>query len=638
MTDLLQHLRRWSTLTLITILAFAGLVFSQSLPALLDKPTATKPAAADNDCTRSGCHVSLVKRRILHGPVSANKCLECHKYADASQHRFQSLAAPNQGCASCHTPKPKPVAHAPVRDGKCTDCHDPHGSDYTFMLKADPAKDLCQACHKMEKLAGKQFTHDPYAKGKCSACHEAHYAAQPRLLKQAPVAVCVSCHKDTLPRPGEALSIHAPARDDCIACHDPHASSIKNDLKQSTPDSCFSCHKNLKESMASMPVKHFPKPQDGMCDGCHVPHYSRQSKLQKQPQPQECLNCHDKDIRAADGHTITNMAKLLQENPEQHGPIRLGACTACHQPHGSKQKNLLIADYPLDFYAPFKEDLYTLCFTCHSSDIVLKKENAPTGFADGAKNLHALHVNQEKGRTCRACHEVHASREPFHIRESVPFGPSGWPLEIKFQKSTNGGGCSPGCHVPRSYDHGNRPPSVPVIALTPKAQALISSTQPATAPATLTAGGVGAVGALAKGNFPVPPPPFTPGIFPCTTCHDPTLAVNTEKRELHKPHENIQLKHDEEHRWCLDCHNAQNRDVLRRASGEPIPFSESYKLCGQCHGLQYRDWQNGVHGKRTGEWDGTKQYLLCVNCHDPHSPKYKPLTPLPPPVRPGPSK
>jgi hypothetical protein len=75
--------------------------------------------------------------------------------------------------------------------------------------------------------------------------------------------------------------------------------------------------------------------------------------------------------------------------------------------------------------------------------------------------------------------------------------------------------------------------------------------------------------------------------------------------------------------------------VLRRASGEPIPFSESYKLCGQCHGPQYRDWQSGVHGKRTGEWDGQKEYLLCVNCHDPHSPKFKPLVPLPPPVRPG---
>ena len=140
------------------------------------------------------------------------------------------------------------------------------------------------------------------------------------------------------------------------------------------------------------------------------------------------------------------------------------------------------------------------------------------------------------------------------------------------------------------------------------------------------------------GAFPVPAPPFTPGIFPCTTCHNPNQAVNTERRTLHKPHEIIQLKHDEEHRWCLDCHNAQNRDVLRSAAGEPIPFSESYRLCGQCHGLQFRDWKAGVHGKRTGEWDGRKDYLLCVNCHDPHSPKFKSIKPLPPPVRPDQAK
>jgi hypothetical protein len=42
----------------------------------------------------------------------------------------------------------------------------------------------------------------------------------------------------------------------------------------------------------------------------------------------------------------------------------------------------------------------------------------------------------------------------------------------------------------------------------------------------------------------------------------------------------------------------------------------------------------GVHGKRTGNWNGQKQYLLCVNCHNPHSPHFKPLKPMPPPIPP----
>ena len=49
-------------------------------------------------------------------------------------------------------------------------------------------------------------------------------------------------------------------------------------------------------------------------------------------------------------------------------------------------------------------------------------------------------------------------------------------------------------------------------------------------------------------------------------------------------HTDIVLKHDEEHRWCLDCHDADDRDLLHLASGERVPFDESYRLCGQCHG------------------------------------------------------
>ncbi|MGC8763545.1 MAG: hypothetical protein ACP5VN_07945 [Acidobacteriota bacterium] len=68
--------------------------------------------------------------------------------------------------------------------------------------------------------------------------------------------------------------------------------------------------------------------------------------------------------------------------------------------------------------------------------------------------------------------------------------------------------------------------------------------------------------------------------------------------------------------------------------GQLIGFSKSYLLCGQCHGDKLRDWRVGVHGKRTGQWNGRKEYLLCVHCHNPHSPHFAPLKPLPPPVPP----
>ncbi len=135
-------------------------------------------------------------------------------------------------------------------------------------------------------------------------------------------------------------------------------------------------------------------------------------------------------------------------------------------------------------------------------------------------------------------------------------------------------------------------------------------------------------------EIPVPPPPFGEDIFPCNECHDPDEEVDRERRELTLEHEGIQLHHDEKNRWCLDCHNAENRDYLHLADGRLVKFTESYRLCGQCHGPTFRDWKMGIHGKRTGYWNGEKRYLLCVHCHDPHSPGFKPIHPFPAPVPP----
>lgn len=153
----------------------------------------------------------------------------------------------------------------------------------------------------------------------------------------------------------------------------------------------------------------------------------------------------------------------------------------------------------------------------------------------------------------------------------------------------------------------------------------------------------GAPGAVAVRSAPgerveVPPPPFSEGIFPCSNCHNKDMPPNRARRALTNAHDDIVLKHDEQHRWCLDCHDADNRDVLHLASGDPVPFAESYQLCGQCHGEKYRDWRAGVHGRRVGEWNGSKSYLLCVHCHNPHQPRFKALEPRPaprPPARPG---
>lgn len=130
------------------------------------------------------------------------------------------------------------------------------------------------------------------------------------------------------------------------------------------------------------------------------------------------------------------------------------------------------------------------------------------------------------------------------------------------------------------------------------------------------------------------PPPFTEGIFPCSQCHQG--QGSRERREL-SFHEDVQERlqlHAGERRWCLDCHDFGNRDMLHLSSGDLVPFTESYRICSQCHYNKYRDWRLGIHGKRVGMWEGRKTYLLCVNCHDPHSPRFKGVAPERRPLRP----
>lgn len=140
-----------------------------------------------------------------------------------------------------------------------------------------------------------------------------------------------------------------------------------------------------------------------------------------------------------------------------------------------------------------------------------------------------------------------------------------------------------------------------------------------------------------KQEFPVPFKPLPKTITPCRACHGPEkdFPVNFKRREALLVHRNIQLMHGGVRVWCLDCHHPDNRNYLLPLSdGKLIDFQHSYLLCGKCHGTKFRDWRNGIHGKRTGSWNGKKTYYLCINCHDPHSPRFKPIQPMPPPEKP----
>ncbi len=432
--------------------AFAAAPPSRSAPTTIPGSVG-RPTTVTEACTNDACHSNIVSYKVMHGPAAQKKCQACHVYLEPREHRFKYASPEGQLCGDCHTLQHRTVVHTPVKQGRCTGCHDPHGSDRRAMLRADPTRGLCLSCHK--QTLEKKFVHGPVAAGACILCHDPHSSWQPKLLVEAPERLCQTCHAEMLPKGEQARHIHPPMKDNCTGCHDAHASDAKYQLRQSAPELCFSCHKEMAKTLAASHVVHGAATQPAGCTTCHAPHFSALPKLQKVTQPQSCLACHDRPLKAADGTSLPDMAALLKDNPQHHGPIREGDCTACHQPHASERFRLLAADYPPQFYASFKIEQYQLCFKCHIPDLVLKQEGTGlTRFRNGNLNLHWVHVNQEKGRTCRACHEVHASQRPFHIREAVPFGAKGWMLEINYQQTPTGGTCSPGCHKQVTYDHG----------------------------------------------------------------------------------------------------------------------------------------------------------------------------------------
>jgi hypothetical protein len=129
--------------------------------------------------------------------------------------------------------------------------------------------------------------------------------------------------------------------------------------------------------------------------------------------------------------------------------------------------------------------------------------------------------------------------------------------------------------------------------------------------------------------------------FDCYACHEkgkpPTLRYDTNQNLIiPKEHPDIVMGHGSHGRNnnCFNCHNENNLEQLQTRDGRPLTFSDSPQLCGSCHGPTYRDWEAGVHGRTSGYWNrslGNIDRKQCVNCHNPHSPKFPGRKPAPGP-------
>jgi predicted CXXCH cytochrome family protein len=396
------------------------------------------PAVAQEGC--ASCHAALVKTTHVHAPTE--DCSSCHEsvatpHPQPGTKTFKLTQQVPGLCATCHEAFGKSVVHAPVKEGSCTTCHDPHGSEQAKLLTATPGE-LCSSCHA--EVTEFKYPHGPVSAGDCLVCHDPHQSEIKALLARPGDALCAGCHLDAQAF-SKAKVVHAALEAGCISCHRPHGAAQPKLLSESGSQVCSACHDEIAAKAAKASVPHAPVNAGKGCVSCHSAHASDNPKLLLKIESETCLGCHK--------------AVLPKIATVRHGPIADGQCTPCHDPHGGSYAKLLVAEFPTPPYVPYTATQFPLCFGCHDRALVQDPETSvATGFRDGKKNLHYLHVNNEqKGRSCKLCHEVHGGPNPKLIASSVPFGR--WSLPVGFVKTGSGGSCAPGCHRPYSYDREN---------------------------------------------------------------------------------------------------------------------------------------------------------------------------------------
>ncbi len=398
---------------------------------------ATAPAAGES-CITSQCHQGMLKTKDIH--PGAEPCENCHQavstpHPKKNQKTFKLAQEVPALCFQCHTDFGKmKYVHPPVKDGMCTTCHNPHDSNQPKLL-TEPQKELCSSCHPDKTDA--KYEHGPAATGDCIFCHNPHASNNTHLtIKEGP-ALCFVCHGDF-----EAVLkkkyVHPAINMGCTACHNPHGSPFKKFFPAEGAGLCYQCHPQIEEKLKTAKSVHPPIKTQRGCASCHDPHASDAPKMLQKEGKDLCLECHKDLIKK-------NMTVL-------HGPIKEGKCTPCHDPHGTPNEKLLVKPYSSEFYVSYNENEFQLCFSCHNRDLLkFPTTTYATGFRDGDRNLHYLHVNRkDRGKRCRACHVVHGGENPKLIANTVNFGK--WNLPLNYVKTENGGSCLPGCHQKFSYD------------------------------------------------------------------------------------------------------------------------------------------------------------------------------------------
>jgi len=407
------------------------------------------PAGNTQKCLE--CHAKVIAQERKHKPAE-KKCEICHK-PNGKTHPVEGVKGftlvekmPDL-CYQCHDAmNDQKSVHTPVAGGKCLSCHNPHSSENEALLKY-PKATICQECHETD-AGSKKSVHKAVTDGNCQSCHNSHQSNFKKQLKSESASLCLGCHEKQKEL-GSANTVHPPFQKNCLICHTGHSSDTLHLLKERTPDLCFGCHDDIQAAVQEAKHGHAALNAPKDCMNCHSPHASAEKKLLVADETKTCVNCHSKSL-APVNKPSQGLKYLLQNSTYTHGGVSKLGCSGCHQPHGSANKFILAGKYREGVFTSINKESFLVCFNCHKSELLLKETtDDATGFRDGKKNLHFVHIQGSTSRSCASCHNVHGAKNRYLIAEKVPFG--NWDMPIIYTIHDGGGTCTPGCHGERTY-------------------------------------------------------------------------------------------------------------------------------------------------------------------------------------------